>query len=311
MKFGSLQVRQCATAPSDAKAKIIQDEKVKEQQQSKSTVESVQSVLESSTWPAAAQLLSPAKQQPERGPRLKQSKLETAQVIVHKIIILAIMYWIMLLQEAAAANDEDDLDSVDADEDAKYVAFLEELYSPSKSNWQVNEFSLDRFFECQCYQRSAGSIIIRSRTSQGPYGGPYGHPQNRMCTPQPERNLVTWKARISNECFASLPKSNLSNYCNIWIYVALLVTCGRSSGISRRSFNAWNELIHLDEWMAYNARLAATGVGGYRRAGPVAFWRRFVCQGGWFDILTANAFNAASRFGQLRRLFGRWGREGT
>ena len=53
---------------------------------------------------------------------------------MHKIIILAIMYWIMLLQEAAAANDEDDLDSVDADEDAKYVAFLEELYSPSESN---------------------------------------------------------------------------------------------------------------------------------------------------------------------------------
>ena len=31
----------------------------------------------------------------------------------------------------AADNDEDDLDSVDADEDAKFEAFLEDLYSPS------------------------------------------------------------------------------------------------------------------------------------------------------------------------------------
>ncbi len=31
----------------------------------------------------------------------------------------------------AADDDEDDLDSVDADEDAEYEAFLEELYSPS------------------------------------------------------------------------------------------------------------------------------------------------------------------------------------
>ncbi len=30
-----------------------------------------------------------------------------------------------------ADNDEDDLDSVDADEDAEYEVFLEELYSPS------------------------------------------------------------------------------------------------------------------------------------------------------------------------------------
>ena len=29
------------------------------------------------------------------------------------------------------ADAEDDLDSVDADEDAEYEAFLEELYSPS------------------------------------------------------------------------------------------------------------------------------------------------------------------------------------
>ena len=35
MKFGSLQVRQCPTAPSDVKAKIIQDEQAKENQQSK------------------------------------------------------------------------------------------------------------------------------------------------------------------------------------------------------------------------------------------------------------------------------------
>ena len=34
--------------------------------------------------------------------------------------------------QAAAGDDyEDDLDSVDADEDAEYEAFLEELYSPS------------------------------------------------------------------------------------------------------------------------------------------------------------------------------------
>jgi hypothetical protein len=31
----------------------------------------------------------------------------------------------------AADDNEDDLDSVDADEDAEYEAFLEELYSPS------------------------------------------------------------------------------------------------------------------------------------------------------------------------------------
>ena len=41
--------------------------------------------------------------------------------------------------QAAAGDDyEDDLDSVDADEDAEYEAFLEELYSPSL--WPVNAF---------------------------------------------------------------------------------------------------------------------------------------------------------------------------
>ena len=41
--------------------------------------------------------------------------------------------------QAAAGDDyEDDLDSVDADEDAEYEAFLEELYLPSL--WPVNAF---------------------------------------------------------------------------------------------------------------------------------------------------------------------------
>ena len=41
--------------------------------------------------------------------------------------------------QAAAGDDyEDDLDSVDADEDAEYETFLEELYSPSL--WPVNAF---------------------------------------------------------------------------------------------------------------------------------------------------------------------------
>ena len=40
---------------------------------------------------------------------------------------------IALARAHAAAGDdyEDDLDSVDADEDAEYETFLEELYSPS------------------------------------------------------------------------------------------------------------------------------------------------------------------------------------
>ena len=46
-----------------------------------------------------------------------------------------------------ADDDEDDLDSVDANEDTEYEAFLEELYLPSELDRQVNdEFSLDLFF---------------------------------------------------------------------------------------------------------------------------------------------------------------------
>ena len=89
IKFGSFQVKQCITAPVDEKAKIIQEEEAKKKQAAERKAENVQGILASSARAAAAAatpepepLVSPTKQQADSGPRLKQLKIEPAQVLV-------------------------------------------------------------------------------------------------------------------------------------------------------------------------------------------------------------------------------------
>ena len=89
IRYGSLHVKQCPTAPADVKAKIIQEEEAKKKETAKRKAESVQGILDSSARAAAAaatpepgRLFSPTKQQSDGGTRLKQLRIEPAQVIV-------------------------------------------------------------------------------------------------------------------------------------------------------------------------------------------------------------------------------------
>jgi hypothetical protein len=114
LKFGSLSVRQCRTVPTEVKAKIIQQEEEKKKQASKRKAESVRGILESSAQAAAASVtqgpakfVSPVKQQSEEGPRLKQLKLEPAQVIVEKLVLSLFVhkfYCLQMNRQNAALN---------------------------------------------------------------------------------------------------------------------------------------------------------------------------------------------------------------
>ncbi len=87
--FGSLQVKQGPTAPANVWAKIIQEEEAEKKEIAKWKAEYVQGIMESRTRAAAAaatpepgRLFSSTKQQPNCGRRLKQLKIEPAQVTV-------------------------------------------------------------------------------------------------------------------------------------------------------------------------------------------------------------------------------------
>ena len=79
LKFGTLQVRSCPTAPNDVKAKIIEEENVKKSKAAKRKAESVEGILQSCAQAAAAQSTGkvtspPPKRQSDDGPRLKQTR---------------------------------------------------------------------------------------------------------------------------------------------------------------------------------------------------------------------------------------------
>ena len=81
IKFGSLQVKQCPTAPANVRAMIIQEGEAEKKETAKWKEEFVQGIMESSTRAAAAaatpepgRLFSSTKQQSDCGRRLKQLK---------------------------------------------------------------------------------------------------------------------------------------------------------------------------------------------------------------------------------------------
>ncbi len=83
-------------------------------------------------------------------------------------------------EAAAVADDgEDDLDSVDVDEDAEYEGFLEELYSPSdrpKNKFLVGYFLL---------------VHVADVWQAPPYGPPYGGKPPTVPTVNPTATLKT------------------------------------------------------------------------------------------------------------------------
>ncbi len=150
---------------------------------------------------AAAATPSPSKQQTDG--RLKQLKIEPAQVNVEKwlpesflfVLKFVLCRWIcrtllwtspscIFLQSATFKFHHSQQHNCRSE---KLLLQLS-IQQTQNSCTAVTErqFRMLRFCKCMCYQRSAGIFIrssIRSKAPYGPYGGQYGHPQNRMNHP--------------------------------------------------------------------------------------------------------------------------------
>ncbi len=129
---------------------------------------------------------------------------------------------------ATAADDGDDLHSVDADadEDAEHEALPEELSPPSDS---LTDLSMEFWVgasSCPCCSRTAGAFpqsswSPRSRASHGPCGGPHASPPN----------LRAALVRAHPACRSGTPA------CHQQIMMARQPACRRDPGVRRTMQN--------------------------------------------------------------------------